>query len=69
MPTVERTDLLTATELAKWIGVKPETIFGWHRKGRIPARRLSHKVLRFCLSEVIEALENGSRYEAEGGPR
>ncbi len=50
-------DLLTAQELASHLGVKPGTILDWHRKGKIPARRLSHKVLRFNLRDVLAALE------------
>jgi predicted site-specific integrase-resolvase len=52
-----RDDLLTAQDLAHHFGVKPKTILDWHRKGRIPARRLSHKILRFSLRDVLAALE------------
>lgn len=50
-------DLLTAAELAERLRVKPRTILGWYRRGRIPARKLSPKVLRFDLAEVVAALE------------
>jgi excisionase family DNA binding protein len=50
-------DLLTAAELADRLRVKPETVLGWHRSGRIPSIRLSHKVLRFNLGEVVAALK------------
>jgi excisionase family DNA binding protein len=65
MPDVGPRDLLTAAELAERLGVKPGTILGWHRLGRIPARRLSHKVLRFSLPDVVAALE--ARAGREGG--
>lgn len=55
--TVESDDLLTAAELAERLRVKPGTVLGWHRKGRIPVRKLSPKVLRFALAEVVAALE------------
>lgn len=57
MRVIHFSDLLTAAELAKRLSVKPETILRWHRSGRIPGRRLSHKVLRFCLADVVSALE------------
>jgi excisionase family DNA binding protein len=50
-------DLLTAAELADRLRVKPETVLAWHRSGRIPSIRLSHKVLRFNLAEVVAALK------------
>jgi excisionase family DNA binding protein len=52
-----RDDLLTAAELADRLQVKPDTVLGWHRSGRIPSIRLSHKVLRFSLSDVLVALK------------
>jgi excisionase family DNA binding protein len=51
-----RDDLLTAAELAERLRVKPETVLAWHRSGRIPSIRLSHKVLRFNLGDVVAAL-------------
>jgi excisionase family DNA binding protein len=56
-------DLMTAAEIGERLGVTAGTVLKWHRDGRIPCRKLSHKVLRFRLSEVVEALEsheNGS---------
>ncbi len=58
MPTASPDDLMTAAELAARVGVRPGTILQWHRKGRIPARKLSPKVLRFNLSEVLSALHD-----------
>jgi excisionase family DNA binding protein len=52
-----RDDLLTAVELADRLRVKPETVLAWHRSGRIPSIRLSHKVLRFNLADVVAALK------------
>jgi predicted site-specific integrase-resolvase len=61
-------DLMSAVELAHRLGVKPGTILAWHRKGRIPSRRLSHKLLRFGLADVLSALEarQKSLGEADG---
>ena len=59
-------DLLTAAELAHRLKVKPGTIREWTRIGKIPARRLSHKVIRYCLAEVVASLESAS---PKGGGR
>ncbi len=50
-------DLLTANEIATRLKVKPETVKVWAREGRIPTLRLSHKVLRFDLAAVVDALK------------
>ena len=49
-------DLLTSSELADRLGIKPATVLDWYRKGRIPALKISPKVLRFNLTEVLAAL-------------
>ena len=49
-------DLLTTAQLADRLGVRPSTVLDWQRKGRIPSRRLSPKVLRFDLADVLAAL-------------
>ena len=51
-------DLLTAEELADRLKLKPGTIREWARAGKIPARRLSHKVIRYSFPEVVAALES-----------
>jgi hypothetical protein len=67
MQVIQPSDLLTAAELADCLGVKPGTILGWHRSGRIPGRRLSHKVLRFSLAAVLAALEGRQEAAGQGG--
>lgn len=49
--------LLTARELAAELGVGWETVLRWARAGRIPAVRLSARVVRFELAAVLEAVE------------
>jgi excisionase family DNA binding protein len=67
MPTASATvELLTAPELAERLGVRPGTVLQWYRQGRIPGRKLSHKVLRFVLTEVLAATEPS---RSEGGAR
>jgi hypothetical protein len=57
MESLHSFDLLTAAALAERLGVKPGTILKWHRQSKIPSRKLSHKVLRFNLGDVLAALE------------
>ena len=66
MQLVYSCDLLTAAALGEHLGVKPRTILGWHREGKIPSRRLSHKVLRFNLRDVLTALETHKQAGHEG---
>jgi hypothetical protein len=67
--SADREDLLTAAALAVRLGVKPGTVLGWHRRGWIPSRKLSPKVLRFDLVEVLAALEARPRPEGRGVAR
>jgi len=48
--------LLTADELAEELKVRPETVKRWAREGRIPEVRISPKVRRFVLADVVMAL-------------
>jgi excisionase family DNA binding protein len=59
----DRDDLLTATELADRLRVKPSTVLDWHRAGRIPSIRLTTKVLRFNLGDVLAALNRSAAGE------
>jgi excisionase family DNA binding protein len=54
---------LTAAELAKRLRVKPSTVLDWQRTGRIPAIRITNKVLRFNLAEVMSALRRATSDE------
>ena len=60
-------DLLTADEVGQRLRVRPGTVLAWYREGRIPARKLSHKVLRFSLADVLAALEGQPRDRSQGG--
>ena len=50
------TELLTVTELADRLKVKPETIRGWATARLIPVIRVNPKVLRFDYEDVMAAL-------------
>jgi excisionase family DNA binding protein len=65
-------ELLTAEEVADRLRVNPDTVAVWARRRRIPALRLSRKVIRFRLPEVIAALEAataGDRAQGQGQRR
>jgi len=57
-------DFLTAKQLAERLGVKPRTVQEWLRAGLIPATRLTPKVIRYDLDQVVAALNQ--RQEAKG---
>ncbi len=51
------TELLTAEQIARRLQVRPSTVKAWAKSGRIPEHRLSAKVRRYDLSEVLEAVQ------------
>jgi len=59
-------EYLTADELAVLLQAKRETILDWHRSGRIPAIRITSKVLRFDYCDVLTSLKRGSTAEEAG---
>lgn len=64
-------ELLTTEELSHKLQLAPSTIRRWVRANRIPAIRVTAKVIRFDYSDVCEALRDGSDRSgepaAEGG--
>ena len=50
-------DLLTAEQLADRLGVQPRTVSHWLRAGLIPAKRLTPKVIRYSLDDVVASLQ------------
>ena len=59
-------DLMTADQLAQRLGVKPSTVKSWLRAGLIPASRLTSKVIRYDMKEVVTALEERELARKEG---
>ena len=53
--------LLTAKELAARLKVKPSTVREWMRRGVIPAIKLTPKVVRFDLDQVVESMRDGNK--------
>lgn len=58
--------LVDGHEVARWLGVGYGTLLRWRKAGKVPAVKLSRKVLRFNLRQVAEAL--GIAVESLGGP-
>jgi excisionase family DNA binding protein len=53
---VSGTELLTVNQLAERLHIKPRTVQAWARRGRIPAVKLSAKVVRYEWPAVLAAL-------------
>lgn len=49
--------LLTASELAHRLRLRPDTVKQWTREGILPAIRITGKVIRYDLAEVRGALK------------
>ena len=60
-------ELLTTNQLADRLHIRPRTVQSWMRQGRIPAVRLSPKVIRFDWEAVVAALRDHAKSQ-EGGP-
>ena len=56
--------LLNSEQLASRLGVKPRTVQQWQQDGLIPAIRLTPKVIRYNLDDVVESLQK--RQTAKG---
>lgn len=53
---MEPRKLISAKDLADRLGLDRDTILVWHRRGYIPALRLTKKLIRFDPDLVIEAM-------------
>lgn len=56
----EREEFLTARQLAAILQVSESTVRRLAREGRIPAVRLTSRIIRFHLKAVRDALDGGS---------
>jgi predicted site-specific integrase-resolvase len=59
-------ELLTAEQLANSLGIKPRTVREWHRAGYIPATRLTPKVIRYDLGQVVATLKERQARKGAG---
>lgn len=58
-------ELLTATQVAKYLSLRPSTIKLWTRDGVIPCIRINSKIIRYDQREVDRALRaRGAEVEA-----
>ena len=57
-------ELITAAEIGERLRVQPATIRLWTLDGIIPAVRISGKVIRYDVTEVIAALRKRSQQKA-----
>ena len=51
-----KTTLMTVKEVAKWLRMKPSTIYGWAARNRIPCIRIGGRI-RFVERDVLLWLE------------
>jgi excisionase family DNA binding protein len=51
-------ELLTVCQLAERLHVRPRTVQLWARRGRIPAVRVSAKIIRFDWQAVVSTLRH-----------
>ena len=68
MRQIMSTELLTAEEIAEKLKITPSTITMWGRQRKIPRVKVSHKIIRYDLEAVQNALlkmaeDNGSSNE------
>jgi excisionase family DNA binding protein len=64
--------LLTARAVAELLGVAPETILRWARRGELPSFRLPSGAIRFDserLTEWLAERETGNHEAGPGGKR
>jgi excisionase family DNA binding protein len=54
------TELLTVSQLAERLHVRPRTVQSWARQGRIPTVKLSSKVVRFDWQAVLTVIRDRS---------
>ena len=63
---IGRARMLTARDVAEFLGVTVETVLRWHRSGRLPGYRVGGRVLRFDPVEL--ELVRSTRVATAGRP-
>jgi excisionase family DNA binding protein len=61
-PINENTNLLTQREVAKLLGICPETVCRWTRRGLIPCVRVGRRFLRYerpALAALLSSRRDG----------
>jgi hypothetical protein len=49
-------EFLTEQDVAERLNVKPATVREWRRLGRIPAVKVSHKVVRYVWADIVDSI-------------
>lgn len=62
--TANDDDLVSASEAAELVGVKPEVIRQWASRGYIPRHQISGRT-RYRVGDVLAHVEHGRRARAE----
>jgi excisionase family DNA binding protein len=60
-------EMLIAIEVARWLRVRPSTIYAWAAAGKIPSLKLNG-IVRFCRSEIEHWIKNHSCNLADSCP-
>jgi len=70
-PAEKRTDFLTSRQLADMLQVSEATVRRLRTSGRIPAIRVTDRIVRYNLRDVRSALARAAkaRADADGEPR
>jgi excisionase family DNA binding protein len=58
--------LVDAGTVAEAIGIRASTVRRWAKEGRIPAVRLSSRLIRFELDQVLAAMDRSQKELAHG---
>lgn len=62
-------NFMTADQIAEHLNISKLTVDDWRRRGLIPARRLSERVIRYTLADVVAALESRQAAKEENSCR
>lgn len=54
--TAAEESLLTVSEVAAWLRLRPSTVYSWAASGRIPCVRLGGR-LRFARGDILRWIE------------
>lgn len=53
---VDQGGFVTAEDVGVHLSIQPNTVRSWARRGKIPSIKLSQKVVRFRLEDVLASL-------------
>lgn len=60
-------ELLTPAEMARWLRIKPSTVYAWAATGKIPSARLNGAV-RFVRTDIQRWINDCSNCPADSHP-